>query len=109
MNISDLEPKYKIEDFLPPPTVPQITIDKIGTDQQSLLHHIVQQVYAINRDDFNTREILMTPAGQRGRFFDDLRKNYPVRREFQNTKVDCTSKNMANILAGLGFKVSDEK
>jgi hypothetical protein len=51
----------------------------------------------------------MTPAGQRGKFFDDLRKNYPVRREFQNTKIGCTGKNMANILVGLGFKVSDEK
>ncbi len=82
-----LKPKYKIEDFLPPPTVPQITIDKIGPDQQQILHETVQQVYAINRDDFNTREIAMVEPEKRGKFFDDLRKNYPVRREFQNTTV----------------------
>ena len=54
-----LKPKHKIEDFLPPPTVPQITIDKISPDHQKLLHEIVRQVYVINRDDFNTREIAM--------------------------------------------------
>ena len=70
--------------------MPQITIDKIDPDQQKLLHEIVQQVYVINRDDFNTREIAMVEPEKRGKFFDDLRKNYPVRREFQNTKIIMT-------------------
>ena len=86
-----LKPKHKIEDFLPPPTVPQITIDKINPDHQKLLHEIVRQVYVINRDDFNTREIAMVEQEKRGKFFDDLRKNYPVRREFQNTEIIMAS------------------
>ena len=104
-----LDPKFDAESFLPAPAVSEIKVDLDAGDPQNIIHETVQQVYAINRDDFNTREILMAPAGQRGKFFDDLRKNYPVRREFQNTKIGCTDKNMANILAGLGFKVSDEK
>ena len=88
-----LKPKYKINDFLPPPAVPQITIDKINPDYQKLLYEIVRQVYVINRDDFNTREIAMVEPEKRGKFFDDLRKNYPVRREFQNTKIIMTAGN----------------
>lgn len=101
-----LKPKHKIEDFLPPPTVPQITIDKIRPNQQLLLHEIVRQVYAINRDDFNTREIAMVEPEKRGKFFDDLRKNYPVRREFQNTKIIMTSENsLKTKLRGIGFQI----
>jgi erythronate-4-phosphate dehydrogenase len=106
-----LKPKHKIEDFLPPPTVPQITIDKIGPDTQKLLHEIVQQVYVINRDDFNTREIAMVEPDKRGKFFDDLRKNYPVRREFQNTTVMLSDRaeDTENKLKGIGFKVKRQK
>jgi erythronate-4-phosphate dehydrogenase len=101
-----LKPKHKIEDFLPPPAVPQITIDKTDADHQKLLHEIVRQVYVINRDDFNTREIAMVEPEKRGKFFDDLRKNYPVRREFQNTEIIITSENGLNAkLRGIGFQI----
>ncbi len=100
------EPKHTSADFLPPPTVPQITIDKIDADEQSMLHKIVQHVYTINRDDFNTREISMVEPENRAKFFDDLRKNYPVRREFQNTTVILKqhSAHFADVLNGIGFK-----
>jgi erythronate-4-phosphate dehydrogenase len=115
-----LKPKHKIEDFLPPPTVPQITIDKISPNQQLLLHEIVRQVYVINRDDFNTREIAMVELEKRGKFFDDLRKNYPVRREFQNTTIILatpardalwqeSTENTEDKLKGIGFKVKKQK
>jgi erythronate-4-phosphate dehydrogenase len=130
-----LKPEHKIEDFLPAPTVPQIVIgstgfqpvqarpgwpcyiDKISTDSQTLLHEIVQQVYPINRDDFNTREIAMVEQERRGKFFDDLRKNYPVRREFQNTTVVFATEILATEvteaterkLKGIGFKVKRQK
>jgi erythronate-4-phosphate dehydrogenase len=102
-----IEPKHKIEDFLPSPKVPQIVIEEIGPDQQEILRDVVQQVYTINRDDFNTREIAMVEPQIRGKFFDDLRKNYPVRREFQNTTVifkqPCPP--FAKKLEGIGFIV----
>jgi len=113
-----LKPKCKIDDLLPPPAVPQITVEKVDADpaspkgyaeasQQSLLNEIVQQVYCINRDDFNTREIATVEPAKRGKFFDDLRKNYPVRREFQNTTVifkqPCLP--FAKKLEGIGFIV----
>jgi len=104
-----LSAKYHIEDFLPEPEVKQIEVNASSGSEQEILHRTVQQVYCINRDDFNTREIAMVPEEQQGKFFDDLRKNYPVRREFQNTQVvlQSTCKGLAEKLAGIGFKVED--
>jgi erythronate-4-phosphate dehydrogenase len=52
----------------------------------------------------------MVPEETRGKFFDDLRKNYPVRREFQNTKVVVKdrSRTLAKKLAGIGFNTSEK-
>lgn len=113
-----LKPKYKIDDFLPPPAVPKITIDKVDTDpaspkgyaevsQQQILYEIVQQVYCIDKDDSNTREIATVESAKRGKFFDDLRKNYPVRREFQNTTVILKQRYpaVAKMLKGIGFQI----
>jgi len=76
-----------------------------------MISRTVEQVYAIGRDDFNTREILMVPAETRGAFFDDLRKNYPVRREFHNTTVllDDPNDPLARKLAGIGFKLGQKQ
>jgi len=108
-----LDAKKTIEDFLPEPAVPEI---KIGSndDEQSVIHQTIQKIYAINRDDFNTREIAMVPPKCCGKFFDDLRKNYPVRREFQNTRIIATentevTENLSKKLKGLGFKIKSEK
>ncbi len=114
-----VKPQRTIEDFLPAPLVPEIRVESSNKDEQEILHEMVQQVYPINRDDFNTREILMVEAQERGKFFDDLRKNYPVRREFQNTKVIIggsvpstslrTRQRIADRLEGIGFKVKRQK
>ncbi|HUT31035.1 MAG TPA: 4-phosphoerythronate dehydrogenase [Sedimentisphaerales bacterium] len=106
-----LEPVKTIEDFLPEPQVRRITVDSTAEDEQEILHETVEQVYCINRDDFNTREIAMVAAEERGKFFDDLRKNYPERREFENTEVVLRTpcRPLANKLRGIGFRVSDDK
>ena len=104
-----LKAKNTATDFLPAPEVPEICItpDQLESDEERLIHDTVQQVYVINRDDFNTREILLQPDSEQGAWFDNLRKDYPVRREFQNTKVlvpdiSCC---LVNKLAGIGFQV----
>jgi hypothetical protein len=65
----------------------------------------------------------MVEPEKRGKFFDDLRKNYPVRREFQNTTIilatestrlaAATSRGKTedteNKLKGIGFKVKRQK
>lgn len=86
--------------------MPTIEIDPTMADEQTTIHDTVQQVYVINRDDFNTREILIVPEDERGKWFDDLRKNYAVRREFQNTQIVLTESDdtLKAKLSGIGFK-----
>jgi len=80
--------------------------DPTATDEE-FLARIVERIYSIAQDDRNTREIANQPAQERGRFFDMLRKNYPVRREFQNTTVmlDLPRRSLGEKLAGIGFVV----
>ncbi|MBE0535800.1 MAG: 4-phosphoerythronate dehydrogenase [Phycisphaerae bacterium] len=100
--------QHEAADFLPEPPVPLIRIDAPVEDQQAAIHDAVQQVYVINRDDFNTREILLVAPDQRGKFFDDLRKHYPTRREFQNTGVQGVDADdaLGRKLAGIGFNIA---
>ena len=105
-----LHAPHTAEDFLPAPDVSEIVItgDQLKQDEERILHETVQQIYVINRDDFNMREILLQQEDEQAAWFDGLRKNYPVRREFQNTKIivpgiDCC---LVNKVAGLGFKTA---
>jgi len=102
-----LTPKVAAKDFLPATDIAQINVDPDSGDQQMVIHDTVQQIYVINRDDFNTREILIVPEEQRGGWFDDLRKNYPIRREFQNTKVILSKQDnrLSKKIKGIGFNI----
>lgn len=105
----DIEPILKKADFLPDPQVSQISLMDVNlnADDEPIIHDTAQQVYTINRDDFNMREMLIVPKTERPAFFDRLRKEYPVRREFANTTVivppDYTD--LSDKLAGIGFSV----
>lgn len=99
--------EHTASDFLPAPEIVQIDLDRFSGSEESIIASVVQQVYVINRDDFNMREILLLEPAARGKWFDDLRKDYAVRREFQNTEVlvqDAQS-SIAAKLGGIGFKI----
>jgi hypothetical protein len=53
-------------------------------------------------DDINLRQVLDLPQGKRCAAFDKLRKEYPIRREFQNTKVIFDK--ALDKIKGIGFK-----
>ena len=105
-----IEPEFDIEDFLPEPDVKVIELNPNPGNQQDALLEIVRKVYSIDRDDMRLRQVLHEPAGKKGKLFDNLRKNYPVRREFQNTEViiECTGDSPAKKLSGIGFKVTEK-
>ena len=101
-----LEARYDIEDFLPEPTVRQLRINPKSGTEQDVLAGAVQKVYDIRKDDARLRWILERPAEKRGEFFDSLRRNYPVRREFGNTLIvlEEPCKTVVEKLAGIGFR-----
>jgi erythronate-4-phosphate dehydrogenase len=102
-----LAPHFDVGDFLPAPDVPRLEIATADLDDEELLCRTVQQVYDIRRDDGDLRQIARQPTEARGRFFDSLRKNYPMRREFHNTTVslDQPRASLARKLLGIGFQV----
>jgi len=102
-----LEPRRAAADFLPAPEVPQVDLGPAPDDDEAALAQAVARVYSIARDDANLRPIAQEPPERRGAFFDALRKNYPVRREFQNTTVIVDEPGGAVVrkLLGIGFKV----
>jgi erythronate-4-phosphate dehydrogenase len=96
---------HTMEDFLPAPLVPTLDIDGAMLPEQTIVHNAVKRLYDIMADDADMRKMLPLPQDQRGKYFDKLRKDYPVRREFQNTRI--VIKNAADTLAarlrGIGF------
>ncbi|WP_455204801.1 4-phosphoerythronate dehydrogenase [Kaarinaea lacus] len=83
-----------------------IQIESKLPDQQAI-SKAVFNAYDIHNDDARLRQVLDQPKEQRGAYFDQLRKNYPVRREFSCyelvTSEDRVSLNQC--LKQMGFKV----
>ena len=57
------------------------------------------------------RNILERETEQQPTYFDQLRKNYPIRREFPCYEVIVSDKrnSLVDTLSGLGFKVETSK
>ncbi len=108
-----LKAEYDIEEFLPEPDVPLLKINPGGGSEQDVIRKAVEKIYKISEDDRKLRKVLSMPE-KRGEFFDSLRKNYRVRREFQNTEIIATdntevTENLGKKLEGIGFKVKSGK
>ena len=90
--------------LLPEPECPEL---HVRGDTPDAVREGVRTVYDIWRDDNAMREILELPETQRGALFDRLRRDYPRRREFFNTRVVVEPPNPAleATLTGLGFRV----
>jgi len=103
-----LRPTRAIEDFLPQPDVPRLKIETNELSDEESLTRAVERIYSIKRDDENLRQIARPSPDKRGRYFDDLRKHYPVRREFQNTTItwDKPRESLRRKLQGIGFQVA---
>lgn len=93
------------QDFLPPPPLPEITVN---ADDDHAIIDAVLSIYDIMEDDSNMRGILDLPREEHAAYFDGLRKNYPVRREFFNTIAHLShqDESVANILEGIGFTLT---
>ena len=98
---------WKPELSLPEPGKKTVTPSKIPPGLERGLLSLVREIYPIRRDDQNLREIFKLYPTNLGSKFDQLRKEYPVRREFFNTKVVLPpeGKYLEKKLKILGFQV----
>lgn len=71
------------------------------------LYKLFSSIYDIANDDARLREISSYKMNERAGYFDLLRKNYPVRREFSNFTIHISEKeiHLKTILESFRFKV----
>ena len=76
-------------------------------DDQDAIQMAILASYDVRSDSISLRRLPEVEAGQRSDYFDELRKNYPVRREFPATviKLPEDKKILARKLRQLGFNV----
>lgn len=100
-----VKPTWSHESLMPPPIVPRIKLDATGKSDESVLWEIVKQVYDIEADD---RALRKTDQQNKPGYFDLLRKNYPIRREFRYTRVEIAgaSRSLRQKIVGLGFQAA---
>ena len=98
--------QWRAADSLPAAAVIEIA-ETENLSFAALLHRTVSACYDICADDARLRSMLALPADAQPAFFDRLRKEYPVRREFSETAVllDPALDGFEQVLRGLGFAV----
>ncbi len=94
--------------LLPDPPVPNVAIEASQKDDEALIHAVMKRVYDIREDDKRLRKVIDLSSDERGNYFDSLRKNYPIRREFLNTLVQVKNATLQQRekLKTLGFAVN---
>lgn len=92
---------------LPPAPLAHVSVNAAGREDEEVLRETVLRAYPIEEDDRDLRKLCDLPGAERPGYFDSLRKNYPVRREFPNTTVQLKGNyHLENKLTGLGFRVT---
>ena len=106
-----VDPTWNPVQSLPPPIVPSIEIDSQKESDEEILGEIVAQIYDLEADCHHMKHLLDFPPEKRHTRFDELRKHYPVRREFHRTciKLSKNKSSLRQILARLGFSEIIEK
>lgn len=89
------------QDYTPEPVTGAIEYNDDTAVQLAVL-----QTYDVRSDAIALRELISMSSGERGNYFDSLRKNYPIRREFTNRQINTKKLNneMKQCLLELGFK-----
>lgn len=102
-------PELSLKQLVPPLANNQLIVEENKTTWEQV-KKLIAQVYSIADDDQRLRELAQCAREGNENFstgFDNLRKNYPKRREFHNyqVKLDGNDKKTAEWLSILGFQV----
>ena len=104
-----MEPAWDPSPLLPAPECPEVRVDGKAEDAEAALRGAVRNVYDIRSDDKAMRGLFDAAEADRGAFFDKLRKNYPRRREFFNTRAVINPGNpeLEAMFSGVGFRCEE--
>jgi erythronate-4-phosphate dehydrogenase len=92
-----------------PPQNSIINFEQLDVFEKNI-YDFISKVYPIEQDDQKMREISKLSSEEIGKYFDLMRKNYPVRREFNNYTVRAKNLNSSEskILKKLRFYISGD-
>ena len=100
------------------PPLPPLPVVRAGSLRLSGWHDEMEAIamavlgsYDIRSDSASLQRILELPGEQRGSFFDALRNQYPVRREFPAmcVELDHCPESLTGRLRALGFQTMDSR
>ncbi|NIR48431.1 4-phosphoerythronate dehydrogenase [candidate division KSB1 bacterium] len=102
----NIPPTWNPQDQLPTEPVKQRSFSEIEDDNE-VIETAILASYDVRRDDASLRKIDELPHEERTTYFDSLRRDYPIRREFHCTQISIPEERtgLANKLKALGFKV----
>ena len=92
-----------------PGTAPRVAFDAAGKDFQTLAHDIATTLYDLPADHTQMRDVLAVPESQRPQAFDQLRRDYPHRREFAVSPISVKGgdRNLFARLQALGIRANE--
>jgi len=99
-------PQWRMQTALPPVDTPLIQVQPNFASSEKKLAALIKHAYDLTADDRRLREYLRQPVEDRGRYFDRLRRDYPIRREFYNYQVNAESGGASLLpqIKALGFQ-----
>ena len=102
----DIQSQWDPSGEMTPPDVDSIEVPESEDAIEMILFDTVRQCYDIERDYRDLLDVVNHPEDKGPRFV-QLRRTYPVRREFFNTQVKVPEKHsaVARVLSTWGFKI----
>ncbi len=100
-----IAPPIDVLSLLPEPSLPGLSVTGDAATER-VIRETVFQVYNILEDDRKLRRMTELNEAEVGNYFDNLRRDYPPRREFHNTELTfrgCDAEIRRKLL-GLGFE-----
>jgi len=104
-----VEPTWDHLRHKPEPQVPVLNVAVLDENDEDVLNRVIKQVYDIEGDDERFREILNLSVAEQSAYFDRLRREYPIRREFFNTELQLSETHnvLEKKLSALGFQFAN--
>jgi erythronate-4-phosphate dehydrogenase len=86
----------------------EVVLENIKSDELKL-YNFLRTFYDIEGDDMRMRNMIKIKQEERGNYFDRLRKEYPLRREFANYTIKLIKEEhqLKKVLETLRFKVRE--
>lgn len=92
-------------------TLPEVKNNLLNYNQTDFnideLNELLNRIYDIESDTNQIKKMLYFNCEDRVKYFDEMRKNYPLRREFNNYRIKLNSDKLKKLFEGLRFRVSE--